>query len=86
MPEIVVAAERRTESGKNANRRLRVKGLIPAWDKTIPGLKRGSRVLIIAPPEDAYGDREQPTSRPARRSPSSSTSSGWTSNPRPPLR
>jgi large subunit ribosomal protein L25 len=29
MPEIVVAAERRTESGKNANRRLRVKGLIP---------------------------------------------------------
>ena len=37
-----------------------VKGLIPAWDKVIPGLKRGSRVLIVAPPEDAYGDREQP--------------------------
>jgi peptidylprolyl isomerase len=37
-----------------------VKGLIPAWDKVIPGLKRGSRVLIIAPPEDAYGDQEQP--------------------------
>ncbi len=37
-----------------------VNGLIPAWDKTIPGLTQGSRVLIIAPPEDAYGDAKQP--------------------------
>lgn len=37
-----------------------VNQLIPAWDKAIPGLKRGSRVLIIAPPEDGYGDSEQP--------------------------
>jgi peptidylprolyl isomerase len=37
-----------------------VKGLIPAWDKVIPGLTLGSRVLIIAPPEDAYGDADQP--------------------------
>jgi large subunit ribosomal protein L25 len=29
MPEIVVAAESRTETGKNVNRRLRAKGLIP---------------------------------------------------------
>ena len=29
MPEIVVAAQNRTETGKNVNRRLRVKGLIP---------------------------------------------------------
>lgn len=36
-----------------------VNGLIPAWDKTIPGLKVGSRVLIIAPPADAYGARGQ---------------------------
>jgi peptidylprolyl isomerase len=35
-------------------------GLIPAWDKTIPGLTRGSRVLIIAPPDQAYGDQERP--------------------------
>ncbi len=34
-----------------------INGLIPAWDKTIPGLKRGSRVLIIAPPDQAYGDQ-----------------------------
>jgi peptidylprolyl isomerase len=36
-----------------------VGGLIPAWDKVIPGLKKGSRVLIIAPPGDAYGARAQ---------------------------
>ena len=36
-----------------------VNGLIPAWDKVIPGLKRGSRVLIIAPPKDGYGSRGQ---------------------------
>ena len=29
MPEIVVAAQNRTETGKNVNRRLRTKGLIP---------------------------------------------------------
>ncbi|HET7386640.1 MAG TPA: FKBP-type peptidyl-prolyl cis-trans isomerase [Nocardioidaceae bacterium] len=34
--------------------------LIPAWDKTIPGLHLGSRVLIIAPPEDAYGSQARP--------------------------
>ena len=36
-----------------------VHGLIPAWDKTIPGLRTGSRVLIIAPPKDAYGSTAQ---------------------------
>ena len=36
-----------------------VHGLIPAWDKVIPGLREGSRVLIIAPPSDAYGARAQ---------------------------
>jgi peptidylprolyl isomerase len=36
-----------------------VNGLIPAWDKTIPSLRVGSRVLIIAPPADAYGSRAQ---------------------------
>lgn len=37
-----------------------VGGLIKAWDKAIPGLTRGSRVMIIAPPEMAYGDQDQP--------------------------
>jgi len=36
-----------------------VNGLIPAWDKVIPGLREGSRVLIIAPPKDAYGSHAQ---------------------------
>lgn len=31
--------------------------VIPAWDKEIPGLKLGSRVLIIAPPSAAYGNK-----------------------------
>ncbi len=37
-----------------------VNGLIKAWDETIPGLKQGSRVLIIAPPGDAYGATDRP--------------------------
>lgn len=37
-----------------------VNSLIPAWDEEIPGLTRGSRVMIIAPPESAYGDQDQP--------------------------
>jgi peptidylprolyl isomerase len=36
-----------------------VRGLIPAWDKAIPGLRKGSRVLIIAPPGEAYGSHAQ---------------------------
>jgi peptidylprolyl isomerase len=36
-----------------------VNGLIVAWDKAIPGLKVGSRVLILAPAKDAYGSRGQ---------------------------
>jgi peptidylprolyl isomerase len=30
-------------------------GLIPAWDESLIGVKEGSRVLIIAPPDKAYG-------------------------------
>jgi peptidylprolyl isomerase len=37
-----------------------VNGLIKAWDQVIPGLKRGSRVLIIAPPDQAYGSTARP--------------------------
>ena len=36
-----------------------VNSLIPAWDKSIPGLRRGSRVLIVAPPGQAYGSQPQ---------------------------
>jgi peptidylprolyl isomerase len=37
-----------------------VHGLIPAWDKVIPGLKQGSRVIIVAPPGEAYGSQGRP--------------------------
>lgn len=39
---------------------LGVGGLIQAWDEGLVGVKRGSRVMIIAPPDTAYGDQEKP--------------------------
>jgi peptidylprolyl isomerase len=32
-----------------------VGGLIPAWDEGLVGIKEGSRVLILTPPDKAYG-------------------------------
>jgi large subunit ribosomal protein L25 len=46
MPEIVVTAESRTESGKNANRRLRVKGLIPG---VVYGAKKETLAVAVSP-------------------------------------
>jgi large subunit ribosomal protein L25 len=46
MPEIVVTAESRTESGKNANRRLRVKGLIPG---VVYGAKKEALPVAVSP-------------------------------------
>jgi large subunit ribosomal protein L25 len=48
MPEIVVAAESRTEKGKNANRRLRTRGLIPG---TVYGSKKDSVSVAVSPSE-----------------------------------
>jgi large subunit ribosomal protein L25 len=46
MPEIVVTAESRTESGKNANRRLRIKGLIPG---VVYGAKKETLPVSVSP-------------------------------------
>lgn len=46
MPEIVVTAESRTESGKNSNRRLRVKGLIPG---VVYGSKKETLPVAVSP-------------------------------------
>ena len=46
MPEIVVTAESRTESGKNANRRLRIKGLIPG---VVYGDKKETLAIAVSP-------------------------------------
>src|SRR5690349_16167766 len=50
MPEIIVAAESRTETGKNANRRLRVSGKIPG---VLYGEKKQPRQIAVAPKEIA---------------------------------
>src|SRR5262249_38239434 len=48
MPEIVVAAEGRTENGKNANRRLRTRGLIPG---VVYGAKKEAVHVAVSPKE-----------------------------------
>jgi large subunit ribosomal protein L25 len=48
MPEIIVAAESRTETGKNANRRLRVSGKIPG---VLYGDKKKAVQIAVAPKE-----------------------------------
>jgi FKBP-type peptidyl-prolyl cis-trans isomerase len=45
--------------GTPATFKVGVGSLIKAWDAEIPGLKVGSRVLIIAPPGQAYGSQKQ---------------------------
>jgi peptidylprolyl isomerase len=39
---------------------LGIGGLIKGWDEALVGLKRGSRVMIIAPPEYGYGAAGNP--------------------------
>jgi large subunit ribosomal protein L25 len=46
MPEIIVAAESRTETGKNANRRLRVSGKIPG---VLYGEKKKAMQIAVVP-------------------------------------
>jgi large subunit ribosomal protein L25 len=48
MPEIVVAAQSRTEKGKNANRQLRLKGLIPG---ILYGGKKQAVPVAVSPKE-----------------------------------
>src|SRR6266581_1484816 len=48
MPEYVVAAQSRTESGKNANRRLRGQGLIPG---VLYGAKKETIPVAVSPKE-----------------------------------
>ena len=59
MPEIVVPAESRTETGKNANRRLRSRGLIP-------GVLYGRARRPVAVPVSPRRDRHDPEERRGR--------------------
>ncbi len=49
MPEIVVTAQGRTETGKNANRRLRAQGLIPG---VVYGSAEGGATHVSVSPKD----------------------------------
>ena len=48
MPDIVVPAQSRTETGKNANRRLRAKGLVPG---VVYGAKKDAVPVAVSPKE-----------------------------------
>lgn len=48
MPEIVVAAQSRTETGKNVNRRLRAKGLVPG---ILYGARQQAIPVAVSPKE-----------------------------------
>lgn len=37
-----------------------LKLVIPAWDSALAGQKEGARVMIVAPPDAAYGAAAQP--------------------------
>lgn len=37
-----------------------VDSVIPAWDKALPGVKVGSRVVLVAPPADGFGEQGNP--------------------------
>jgi large subunit ribosomal protein L25 len=50
MPEIIVTAQSRTETGKNANRRLRQRGLIPG---ILYGYKKDTLAVAVPPKEVA---------------------------------
>jgi FKBP-type peptidyl-prolyl cis-trans isomerase len=36
-----------------------VGGVIPGWDKSLVGVKQGSRVMLLVPPKDGYGKKGQ---------------------------
>ena len=48
------------QRGASADFPIGVGGVIPGWDKTLVGKKVGSRVLIVIPPKDGYGDAGSP--------------------------
>lgn len=37
-----------------------VGGLIPGWDENIPGVTVGSRIVMMVPPDQGYGDQDRP--------------------------
>jgi peptidylprolyl isomerase len=48
------------ESGQPATFQLTYPGLIKGWVKGLEGQKIGSRVMLVVPPEDGYGEKGNP--------------------------
>jgi len=48
------------QRGASADFPIGVGGVIPGWDNTLVGKKVGSRVLLVIPPKDGYGDAGSP--------------------------
>lgn len=44
-------------NGEPASFQIGTGAVIPGWDKTLVGLKAGSRVLLVIPPADGYGEK-----------------------------
>lgn len=44
---------------------LGVHQVVPAWDRALVGVRRGSRVLVVAPPDLAFGETGNPPQIPA---------------------
>ena len=43
--------------GEPATFQVGVGALIPAWDKALVGVKKGSRVVLVVPPKEGYGEQ-----------------------------
>jgi peptidylprolyl isomerase len=48
------------QRGASADFPIGVGGVIPGWDNTLVGKKVGSRVLLVIPPKDGYGEAGSP--------------------------
>jgi peptidylprolyl isomerase len=48
------------QRGASADFPIGVGGVIPGWDNTLVGKKVGSRVLLVIPPKDGYGNAGSP--------------------------
>jgi peptidylprolyl isomerase len=48
------------QRGEPTTFQIGVGGLIPAWDEALVGLKEGSRVVLVVPPAQGYGQQGNP--------------------------
>jgi peptidylprolyl isomerase len=49
------------ERGESVEFPIGVGRVIPGWDKGLVGVTAGSRILLVIPPADGYGEAGQPS-------------------------